>query len=349
MGPCGSVAGAPVADAAALVREALVWDQLFPATEACGTVKDHQQMLDDMRQSGLDAVSLTMAYDPEDADTALRRIGVWRQIIRQAPERFRLVRSAEDISAAKAADQLAIGLHFQGSAPFAAHPETVRLFHELGIRQAILVYNRESTLGGGCHDPEDQGLTTRGRHLLREMHKVGMFVDCSHTGHRTARDAIEMGSGPVFFSHANAAALHPHPRNILDDLAVAAVQSGGLVGVCGVSVFFGRADRLDDDLFAHVDHWVSLLGPENVGLGLDTVSSFAAVEAAVAKEPDKWPADAGYHVTDMACCSPGAYEALTHRMLAAGYPEPTCRGILGENWLRAARQVWGGTPGEETK
>ncbi|MEM1297791.1 MAG: membrane dipeptidase [Pseudomonadota bacterium] len=336
-----------MSDAAALVRDALVCDQLFPATEACGTVADHEAMLGAMQRGGLSAVSLTMAYDPEDADTALQRIGVWRRKIRENPEKYRLVRSAEDICAAKSADQLTVGLHFQGATPFTGHPESVRLFYELGVRQAILVYNRESALGGGCHDPEDHGLTTRGRDILREMHEVGMFVDCSHTGHRTARDAMDMGTGPIFFSHANAAALCPHPRNIPDDLALASVQSGGLVGVCGVSVFFGRADQLDDDLFAHVDHWVSLLGPENVGLGLDTVSSFAAVQAAVAKEPGKWPANAGYHVTDMACCGPTAYEALTRRMLAAGYPEAACRGILGENWLRAARRVWGGGAGEE--
>ena len=300
-----------------------------------------------MRIGGLDAVSLTMAYDPEDAGPAIRRIASWRRVVREHPDKFRIVYSADDVMEAKAVGQMGLGFHFQGSTLFGIGSDLVQLFYELGIRQAILVYNRENMMGGGCHDPEDCGLNFPGRHIVRAMHEVGMFVDCSHTGHRTARDAIELGTGPIFFSHANAAALYEHPRNIPDDLAVAAVESGGLIGVCGVSVFFGRADRLDDDLFAHVDHWVSLLGPENVALGLDTVSSFAAVEAAVAKEPGKWPADGGYHVTDMACCGPAAYEALTRRMLAAGYPEAACRGILGENWLRAARQVWGRASGEE--
>lgn len=323
-------------DAAALVRDAVVWDQLFPVTETCGTFHQHVETLEAMRAAGFTAVSLSMAYDPEDAMAAIRRISTWRGLIDAEPGKYLLIRTAADVRRAKAEGKLGIGLHFQGSTSFERDIGLVSLFHDLGVRQAILAYNMRNAVGGGCHE-DDPGLSRFGRALVGEMHRVGMWVDASHTGARTAREAMELG--PVIYSHANACAVHDHPRNIDDALARDAVASGGMVGVNGVSWFLGSED-VDAALFAHVDHWVSLLGPDHVGLGLDVVTDVPGTLAAVKLEAGKWPPEFGYQADSLVCCGPEVVLALTERMLQAGYPEKTCRGILGENWLRLAETSW---------
>lgn len=320
-----------------LVAAALVWDQLFPVTETCGTFHQHVRTLESMHQAGFSAVSLTMAYDPEDAQDALRRISRWRTFIDAEPGRYCLIRNANDARRAKQEGKLAIGLHFQGSTPFARDHGLVPLFYDLGVRQAILAYNMRNAVGGGCHE-DDPGLSRFGREVIAAMNRVGMWVDASHTGARTARDAMEIG--PVIYSHSNAAAVHAHPRNLSDELARDAVSSGGMVGVNGVSWFLGSEEKLDDALFAHLDHWVSLLGDDKVGLGLDIVTDIPNTLMAVRLEGGKWPADQGYGAAQLGCCGPSSVLALTERMLRAGYSEVSCRKVLGENWLRQAETTW---------
>lgn len=101
-----------------LFRNALVWDQLFPATENCGSLAAHQAMLERMHACGYNAVSLTVAYDPEDTMTALNRISTWRQFLSRNADKYRLLLSADDACAAQAEGKLAVGFHFQGSTPF---------------------------------------------------------------------------------------------------------------------------------------------------------------------------------------------------------------------------------------
>lgn len=323
-----------------LFRSALVWDQLFPATEYCGNVAAHQDMLERMRVCGYNTVSLTVAYDPEDTMTALSRISTWRQFLAQNPDKFRLLLTTDDVTAAQAEGQLAVGFHFQGSTPFGRDLGLVEVFYALGVRAAILAYNRRNHVGDGCHDITDVGLSSFGRELIAEMQRVGMMVDCSHTGARTSMEAFEVAEGPVFYTHANAASVYAHERNISNELAKACAATGGIVGVSGVGWFLGEADDLVEPMFRHVDHWVQLLGPEAVGIGLDAVTDVNATKAAMRQHASQWPASQGYQSDQLAILGPEDMERLTARMLAAGYSEAHCRGVLGENWLRAAKDVW---------
>ena len=329
-----------MSNAPALFRNALVWDQLFPATEYCGSGAAHQGMLERMRGCGYNAVSLTVAYDPEDTLTALNRISTWRQFLSCNVDKYRLLLKADDVPAAQAEGKLAVGFHFQGSTPFGRDLGLVEVFYALGVRAAILAYNRRNHVGDGCHDISDVGLSSFGRELIAEMQRVGMMVDCSHTGARTSMEAFEVAQGPVFYTHANAAAVYPHERNISNELAKACVATGGIVGVSGVGLFLGEADDLTEPMFRHVDHWVELIGPENVGIGLDAVTDVKATLAAMRQHAGQWPENQGYQTGDLAILGPEDMERLTERMLGAGYSKEHCRGVLGENWLRVAQEVW---------
>ena len=183
-------------------------------------------MLERMRASGYSAVSITAAYDPDDSTSALRRIDIWRRRVDAHPNEYILLDSAEDAEEAKARGRLALGFHFQGTTPFDRDIGLVEVFHGLGVRHALLAYNLRNQAGTGCHEGADTGLSRFGRDLVREMQRVGMLVDCSHTGRRTALDTFEMASAPVIYSHSNSAALHPHRQNIDDELANACAATG---------------------------------------------------------------------------------------------------------------------------
>lgn len=322
-----------------IVETALVWDQLFPATEICGSWQAHTQMLMRMKTAGFNAVSITAAYDPDDTLAALNRLSHWRKLMATQPDTFTLLRTADDARRAQAEGKLAIGFHFQGTTPFARDIGLVQLFYDMGVRHALLAYNHRNHVASGIHDPHDAGLSGFGRALITEMQRLGMLVDLSHTGLRSAREAFEMAQAPMIFSHANPAALHSHDRNLPDDVARACVATGGMIGLNGVGMFLGPGDRVEQ-LYRHVDHWCQTVGAHNVGLGLDIVTDPAATRTAITADAARWPADQGYQTADISCCAPECLEDLTDRLLSAGYTDTDCRGILGENWLRLANEVW---------
>ena len=327
-------------DAARLHADALVWDQTFPATPTCGSWEAHFAALGRMKASGYDAVSITVASDPDDTLSALRRIAMWRRFVNDHSERYTLLGTAQDALAAQAAGKLALGFSFQGTTPFERDVGLVEVFYKLGVRHALLAYNQKNHVGDGCHERTDCGLSRFGVELVREMQRVGMLVDCTHTGRRTSLDTFAMASAPVIYSHSTAAAIKRHERNIDDDLAKACAATGGVIGVNGIGIFLGDNDDSTDALFAHVDHWVQLVGVRHVGIGLDSVSDPATLAAAVHRQSAKYPAGQGYETARLRVSTPEQIPQLTERMVRAGYDEAGIRAILGGNWLRLARDVW---------
>jgi membrane dipeptidase len=217
----------------------------------------------------------------------------------------------------------------------------VEVYYRLGVRWMLLAYNLNNRLGGGCMDI-DSGLTDFGRRVIDEMERVGMVLCCTHVGHRTALEAMEYSHNPVIFSHSNPAAVFPHVRNIPDDLMRACAKTGGVVNVNGVGDFMGltadgEPDNSTTTLVRHIDHVVQTIGPEHVGLGLDYVFDLAEVEQFLAEHPGKFPdiKGSGYRQVE-----PERIHDITERLIGLGYDDAAIKGILGDNNLRVARQVW---------
>src|SRR4029077_2961094 len=122
--------------------------------------------------------------------------------------------------------------------------------------------------GGGCHD-QDHGLTDFGRAVVAEMNRIGMVVDCAHSGIKSGLEAMRLSTRPCIFSHANARALQDHERNITDEQIKAVAATGGVVGVNGLGLYLGNGPPRVEELVAHIDYVVKLVGAEHVGIGLD--------------------------------------------------------------------------------
>jgi membrane dipeptidase len=178
--------------------------------------------------------------------------------------------SVAEIRAVKAAGDIAVVLHFQGSEPLRPGPELVGAFARLGVRVIQPTYNYRSAAGDGCCEPEDAGLSVFGKALVAAMNQHRIAVDIAHAGVRTSLQAIEASTQPVICSHANARAVCEHPRNQPDDVIKAVAASGGVIGLCASPSFISPGPRPAlGQLIDHAVHIAGLAGAEHVGLGLD--------------------------------------------------------------------------------
>ena len=328
--------------AAAVHREAMVWDMVFPLMDP-GPPEQRYAPLTRMAASGYDFVSLTVALDWDGVAETLAAIGRERAYLLANADRYVLVETVDDIAAARQQGKLAVSLHFQGTNPVDYDVDMVEVYYKLGVRHMLLAYNARNAAGDGWIEKDDGGLSRFGISLIETMNRVGMMVDASHTGYRTTMEMFEVSRAPVVFSHANPRAMHDHGRNIRDDQITACARSGGVIGLTGVSLFLGSAQASPEALADHVHYVAELVGVRHVGLGLDYVFDQQALAATINARRAWTPPDesfAGQPQENVTYLQPEQLPKFTEVLLARGYCEADVRGILGGNWLRVARQVW---------
>lgn len=323
----------------ALLERTILWDN-----HACMPLRPEDDsflpQLARVKAAGISLVTLNVSFDLYSAETAFSMLAAFRHWIIRHPTDYVLADTVVDIEAAKREGKLAVVFDIEGGRAVEAHPGMVEVYYRLGVRWMLLAYNRNNRLGGGCQD-EDMGLTDYGRRIIDEMERVGMVLCCSHTGYRTAREAIEYSRNPVIFSHSNPRVMWDHERNIPDDLMRACARTGGVVHLDGVGIFLGKNDNSTERLIEHIDYAAQLIGPEHVGLGLDYVFDTQELDDFVKAHPDLFPPEKGYG-TGIAMVEPERFPEIAEALLKRGYPEAAVEGILGHNSLRVARAVWRG-------
>jgi len=330
---------APALDspAAALLRDSLVWDH-----HTCMPLRpDDPSFLPQLarhKAAGFDAVTVNVGFGDMGPEAHLRMLAALRGWLKARPAEFLLIESADDIELARASGRLAVGFDIEGANAIGDQTSLIELYYDLGVRWMLLAYNQGNRVGGGCQE-EDGGLTAFGREVIGEMERVGMQLCLSHTGHRTARDAMAVATRPVIFSHSNCAALHPHPRNIPDELILACAATGGVVGINGVGIFLGHNDTSSETFARHVDHAVQLVGPAHVSIALDYVFDLAELEEYSKTMRHTFPAGLGYELGPR-FVPPEQIGEIVATLQAWGYAASDLKAILGGNLLRLARTVW---------
>ena len=326
----------PRAAAEALFRDHVIWD------DHAGFAPDPSVDLGRLRtwkEAGVNYLSIDVGYDVMDWRDTVKSLAAFRRWI-LAAEGYRLVRSVAEVREAKRAGDLAVTFDLEGMNALDGSLDMVELYHSLGVRQMLFAYNRNNLAGGGCHD-EDPGLTEFGRQVIAEMNRLGMVVDCSHTGYRTTMEAMEASASPCIFSHSNARALRDHERNIRDDQALACAATGGVVGIVGIGIFLGDNDISTAALADHIDHYANLIGPEHVGIGLDW--AFENEDEGdfdlAGSNPDYWP-PAQYNVANVECAHPRQIFELAEELFRRQYGEKDVAAIMGGNFMRVAEAVW---------
>src|SRR5262249_46809782 len=160
----------------------------------------------------------------------------------------------DDIEAARLSGRLAVGLHLEGTRCFERNLDIIDAYYALGVRHALLAFNQNNDVGGGCAERSDPGLSAFGESVVRRLEAVGMLMDLSHTGHRTTLDAMALARKPCVFTHSMADAVHPHFRNLKDDQIRACAKTGGVIGMSGSGEYIGDLSCSNESILRHVNY-----------------------------------------------------------------------------------------------
>lgn len=268
----------------------------------------------------------------DDEFLPLAREHTWRLLgkmeeVFQAERGLRLARNKAEILAARTEGRIAGMLSMEGGEAIGEDLGELRAFYERGLRLMGLTWNRRNAIGrgAGTGTPADGlgGLTDFGVKVVREMGRLGMVIDASHLSDEAFDQLLDLAEGPVVASHSNSRALVPHRRNLSDAQAERIAASGGLVGITFAGLFVdpdpARVTR--ERVLEHLEHFVSLLGPEHVGLGSDF--------------------DGFTERFGLAFSSPSAFRWIAGELLRRGHPRPDVEKIMGGNWLRVIGEVCG--------
>jgi membrane dipeptidase len=304
---------------------------------------DGKTYLDRIFDSGLNAVGVTLAAHVDDFSTFVEVAYHYLNLISAHPERLLQVEHVDDIRAA--AEQRKLGVIFGAQTGGMIGTEIWKwtIAHKLGLRICALTYNERNPLGDGCLEPNDQGLTSFGRQGVQEMNRLGITLDISHVGPRTAMDALEFTSKPPIASHSNAQARTPSRRNLSREMMEIIAQKNGVMGLSGSSAMTYRETGVRptlSDFLDMLDHCVQEIGVDHVGIGSDIFESYTKVswESTTKRMyPQPWMyetrfADGMSHISDW----PWAIQGLVDR----GYTDDQIAQLVGGNWLRVFQDTW---------
>ncbi|MGX9355082.1 membrane dipeptidase [Roseobacteraceae bacterium S113] len=222
-----------------------------------------------MREGGVDAVHVTIAYHESFRETVLN-FERWNRWFEEYPDLIMKGLWADDVIRAQESGRTAIFFGFQNPSPMEDDIGLIEILHTLGARFMQLTYNNQSLLATGCYEDEDPGLTRMGKQVIREMNRVGLVVDMSHSADRSTIEAAELSSRPIAITHANPHAWQPALRNKRDDVIRAVTERGGMLG------FSLYPHHLKDKTACTLESFCEMIartaerfGAANLGLGSD--------------------------------------------------------------------------------
>jgi len=189
--------------------------------------------------------------------------------IERAEGAARIVRSADELSAARSSGAIWFLLGLEGCAPLRGEIAALHAFNRLGIRCVGLTWNGRNEAADGVGVTSPGGLTDFGRRLVAECGRLGMLIDVSHLAARGLADVVEVTTVPVFASHSNARVLRDHRRNITDDQIRLIAGTGGVIGVNFHPTFLADGEATVADIADQVEHLVAVAGTDHVALGPD--------------------------------------------------------------------------------
>jgi membrane dipeptidase len=245
----------------------------------------------------------------------------------------------DDVVAITGGGGIAVVFDLEDSRPLDDDLDNLAVLADLGVRTLLPTYNCANRAGSGCLDTTDNGLTTWGRSIVREMNNVGIVPDGSHCSARTGLDMSETTSGPMIYSHSCMRAIWDHPRNISDDQARACAATGGVVGITGVGIFLGPNTPTLEALTRHLEYAVDLVGIDHVGISSDFSFDAADFIDEITRNPDMF--DESYtRWGPIQWMAPEMLLTLGGHLGGRGWSDDDIRAVLGGNFFRVAQQAW---------
>ena len=308
-------------------------------------------MIENARTSGITAMNVTV--NGGDFESTIRRMSPWLSNVDRYPETFRQVRTVEQLMDAKATGRVGIVLGFQDTTPFGTDLSTMDVFYEMGVRVVQLTYNVRNMVGDGCLEPGNAGLSSFGIEVVERLNELGMTVDLSHCGKRTTSEGIRASSAPPAITHSGCNAVEPHPRSKDNEELRALADRGGVIGIYLMPFLTPGRVPTTADVVAHIEHALETCGEDHVGIGSDlsitpidgsdeywskhrefVAGRIARGVAAPAEDPDVL-----FTVPELN--SHRRMDLIADALSARGHSDGVIEKVIGANWVRLLREVWG--------
>ena len=300
------------------------------------------------REAGLDAVHVTIVYH-EDYGELLKRIDEWNKHFIENSDLIFHGKNFKDIEKAKEQNKTAIFFGFQNCSPIEDDINLIEKVHQLGCRFMQLTYNNQSLLATGCYEKIDSGVTNFGKETIKEMNRVGIVIDMSHSAEKSTFDAIELSEKPIAITHANPLFWHKAIRNKSDDLLKALSESGGMLGLSLYPHHLKDGTNCNLESFCEMTaKTAELIGVKNIGIGSDlclrqpdeivewmrngtwaktkNYGEGSKNKAGFPKQPD-WFSDAR------------GFKNLEEGLKKIGFSNIDVEGILGNNWYNFYKNI----------
>ena len=300
------------------------------------------------REAELDAVHVTIVYH-EDYDELLKRVDEWNIHFKDNSDLIFHGKSYKDIEKAKEQKKTAIFFGFQNCSPIEDDINLIEKVHHLGCKFMQLTYNNQSLLATGCYEKIDSGVTNFGKEVIKEMNRVGIVIDMSHSAEKSTFDAIEISEKPIAITHANPLFWHKAIRNKSNDLLKTLAKSGGMIGLSLYPHHLKDGTNCNLENFCEMTaKTAELIGVKNIGIGSDLCL----------KQPDKvvewmrngtWTKSknygegsknkAGFPKQPTWFEDARGFKNLESGLKKTGFNQEEVEGILGNNWYNFYKNI----------
>jgi len=234
---------------------------------------------------------------------------------------IKLAKKMGDIIQSEKDGKLSAILAIEGGDSIENDISNLKGFFSLGVRILSITWKSNDWADASQQPIKHNGLTDFGKSVIKEMNKLGMIIDISHSADKTVEDVLKISDDPVIASHSNARTICDHPRNLSDKLIKKIALLGGIICVNFYPPFVSKNKNASyKNVVDHIEHIIKIGGINSVGLGSDFDGIDKVVEGL--ENATKIP-------------------NITAELLKRGYAEEEIIKIVGGNFIRVFGQVCG--------
>ncbi|KAL7942004.1 membrane dipeptidase domain-containing protein [Trichoderma barbatum] len=256
----------------------------------------------------------------ESLRATLQQIDIIHILVERYPDDLQLARTSNEVWEAFRSGRIASLIGIEGLHQIANSASALRSFHRLGVRYVTLTHDSNNLYADSTNAaaPHHSGLSDEGVEMIKEMNRIGMIIDLSHTSVHVQRQALSIAKAPLIFSHSSCSAVTFHPRNSPDDVLDMLKINGGVFMVSFLRKLTDANDPTLSRVADHIQYVGERIGYEHVGIGSDFD---------------------GVMQTPLGLEDVSRFPFLIAELLMRGLSDRSVKGIIGLNVLRVLDEV----------
>ena len=302
----------------------------------------NRELFEEAKLGGVNVIHVTIAYW-ENRKEVIQNIDKWNKQFMEHADLIMPIRSAEDIQVAQDYNKIGIIFGFQNCSPVEDDVRLIEEMHHLGARIMQLSYNNQSLLATGCYEERDSGITRFGKVAIKEMNRLGMIIDMSHSAEHSTLQAMEISTRPIAITHANPTTFHVALRNKSNDVLKNLSQSEGMLGVSLYPFHLAKGSNCTLEEFCNMIYdTAEFMGIDRIGIGSDLCLNwdYTVLEwmrsGRWALTPDfgegnaeqpAWPKQPEWFKNNL------SFQNLIDGLQAVSFSDQDIEKIMGKNWL----------------